>query len=403
MKLSIIPFSLLLSLTIQYSCKPGEHPGTEKSAVPEIPARQTNAPPPGEITLSEKQFKTIGIQLGVVEKKALTNLIRANGYVLLSPQQKADISPFIGGVVKSVAVIPGEKVEKGQVLAYLESTEYIQLQEDYLKAQSSLNLQQKEWSRQKEMLAANATSEKLYQQALENYNTGKVVLISLRNKLGLLGINTNSLDTGRMISAIPVTSPLTGYVQKINVNIGKFAGPGLPMFEVVDNHELFADLQVYDQSVNQVKTGQTVLIALPSQSTPVGEATIYAIDKTMDSATRSFIVHTKIRRNENESLLPGVFINGYIRTGGELVNVLPAGAIYKEGETENVFIFSGVKRESGNNEYIFSPREVRTGISEAGYTAVTFLENLPPGARIVTKGVYYIVSERNKGASGDDD
>jgi len=37
---------------------------------------------------------------------------------------------------------------------------------------------------------------------------------------------------------------------------------------------------------------------------------------------------------------------------------------------------------------------VKTGTSEAGYTQVTFLENMLPAVKIVTKGTYFLISEK---------
>jgi cobalt-zinc-cadmium efflux system membrane fusion protein len=386
-----------------YSCQ-SKNTGIEKDKpVQEINVKQDSALPADEVMLSEKQFETMAIQLGSVEKKNLTNLVKANGFIILPPQQKANVSTFIGGVIKSVNVIAGNQVKKGQTLALLESTEYIQLQEDYLKAKSNLAFLEKDYARQKEMLSANATSEKMVQQALNNYSATQATVLSLQNKLKLLGISANDLDKGKMAAAISVVSPITGYVQKVNVNVGKFADPALVMFEIINSHQLFIDLQAYEQDVDKIKAGQKVLLSLPNQSTPIGEATIYAFDKALDSATKSITVHAKIIKNGNTGLIPGIYVNAYIQTGNYMVTAVPDEAIYKEGQTENIFILSEIKNDGQNKEYIFSAKEVKTGISNAGFTEVAFPENIPPNARIVTKGTYYIVSEKNKGEGGDQD
>lgn len=46
---------------------------------------------------------------------------------------------------------------------------------------------------------------------------------------------------------------------------------------------------------------------------------------------------------------------------------------------------------------------MKTGISNAGFTQVTFIDNIPPDTKIATKGSYYIISEKNKGEGGDAD
>ncbi|MDE3183151.1 MAG: efflux RND transporter periplasmic adaptor subunit [Bacteroidota bacterium] len=404
MKISIIkpPIFLLPIMLILYSCQ-SKNTTIEKDKLVQENVKQDTALPADEVMLTEKQVETMGIQLGSVEKKNLTNLVKANGFIILPPQQKANVSTFIGGVVKSVNVIAGNQVKKGQILALLESTEYIQLQEDYLKAKSNLVFLEKDYARQKEMLSANATSEKMVQQALNNYSAIRATVLSLQNKLKLLDISANDLDKGKMTTAISVVSPITGYVQKVNVNIGKFADPSLVMFEIINSHRLFIDLQIYEQDMDKIKAGQKVLLSLPNESTPIGEATIYAIDRALDSATKSITVHAKITKNGTSVLIPGIYVNAYIQTSNDKVTAVPDEAIYKEGQTENIFILSEIKKEGQNKEYIFLAKEVKTGISNAGFTEVAFPENISQNARIVTKGTYYIISEKNKGAGGDQD
>ena len=56
-----------------------------------------------EVALSEAQFKTVGIETGSIEMKNLNTVIKANGYTAVPPQNSANISTLIGGVVKDMS------------------------------------------------------------------------------------------------------------------------------------------------------------------------------------------------------------------------------------------------------------------------------------------------------------
>lgn len=115
------------------------------------------------------------------------------------------------------------------------------------------------------------------------------------------------------------------------------------------------------------------------------------------------MVHAKVDRNQRKDLLPGIYVNAFIETKAENVTALPDEAIFKTVETENVFILSRTQVEKQDTSYIFSVREVKTGASEARYTQATFLENMPPAVKIVTKGTYYLISEKSKGEIPEQD
>ncbi|MCR5860661.1 efflux RND transporter periplasmic adaptor subunit [Flavobacterium sp. J372] len=55
-------------------------------------------------------------------------MVNANGYTELPPQNQADVSVHVTGVVSRINVIEGQQVRKGQVLATVESPEFARLQ-----------------------------------------------------------------------------------------------------------------------------------------------------------------------------------------------------------------------------------------------------------------------------------
>lgn len=405
MKYSIIRISLLslVCVFLLYSCGMESEDKEKAERAQEEAAKEKAGIKPDEVMLTKKQFDLMKIELGTPVQKNLTDIVKANGFITSPPQNKASVSPIMGGVIKSVLVIPGSYVKKGQVLAYLEHPDYIQLQQDYLTATSSLVFLEQEYNRQKNMLSDSATSKKLVQQTLSNYNTTQATVFSLKNKLNLLGIPIKSVDNGNILSAVPLVSPINGYVQKVNANIGKFADPTQIVFEIYDNSTLFIDLQVYQQDIGKIRKGQRLTFTTPTLNTANTMATVYAIDKAFDSTNKSIIVHARVDRNTRGDVMPGIYVNAFIETGNESVTALPDEAIFKTGETENILILSRTYVEKQDTNYIFSVKEVKTGASEAGYTEVSFLENFPPSAKVVTKGTYFLVSEKNKAQGGEQD
>ena len=84
------------------------------------------------VTLTQNQMDAINLEMAIVEEKNMNLDIQVNGTIELPPQHIADISPIMGGIVKNIFVIEGDRVKKGQVLATLQHPDFIQLQEDYI-------------------------------------------------------------------------------------------------------------------------------------------------------------------------------------------------------------------------------------------------------------------------------
>jgi cobalt-zinc-cadmium efflux system membrane fusion protein len=49
-----------------------------------------------EVALTASQFKTIGIETGLLENRNLNKIIKANGYTTVPPQNSAEVATLIG-------------------------------------------------------------------------------------------------------------------------------------------------------------------------------------------------------------------------------------------------------------------------------------------------------------------
>src|SRR5690606_20715229 len=111
-----------------------------------------------EITITRAQFETTNMRLGVIETKTFSRQVKANGYIDVPPDQKASVSVKLGGFVKSVTVLPGDRITKGKVLFTLENPEFIQLQQEYLENYAQLEYLKSDYERQKTLADENIAS-----------------------------------------------------------------------------------------------------------------------------------------------------------------------------------------------------------------------------------------------------
>ena len=92
--------------------------------------KETEARRTEEVELTQEQLNTVGIILGKVEKKELGSVIRVNGKLKLNPQDKADATSLVSGIVRKISVIEGQQVKAGQTVAYIENTEIVEMQKN---------------------------------------------------------------------------------------------------------------------------------------------------------------------------------------------------------------------------------------------------------------------------------
>ncbi|MGQ3012091.1 MAG: efflux RND transporter periplasmic adaptor subunit [Flavobacteriales bacterium] len=356
-----------------------------------------------EVELSEAQYKTSGIQLGSFEKKNLSEVIHANGYTKLPPQNQADVSVFTGGLIRSIDVIEGEYVRKGQRLATLESPEFTRLQEAYFTSKSSLEFLTSELERQKVLNQEQVNARKTYEKTKADYETEKARFASLGKQLELMHIPVSE----QSVSAVSVTAPISGYITAVNVKIGTNAEPGKPLFSIVDNSQMHVDLLVYEKDLYKVKEGQTVRFVLTNQDHSEIRGRIFSVGKAFENETKSVAVHADII-NDRQMLIPGMYVNALIDVGVNEVPALPSEAIVKADGREFIFVLEEEEDTDAHEEggeahehgIHFRRVEVKSGVTQLGYTGVTPLQELPAKVKIVKSGAYYLQSHLVKTESG---
>lgn len=376
-----------------------------------------------EVELNEAQYNASEITLGTFTMKNLSDVVNANGYTKSPPQNQADISVHLSGVVKSINVIEGQYVKKGQILATLESPEYARLQEAYLTSKSNLEFLTLEYDRQKILSDENVNSKKVFQRTKSDFEIEKARLSSLQKQLSILNLGSSK----NAASSMPVIASISGSVTEVNVKIGSNAEVGKPLFNIVDNSKLHVDLLVYEKDLQKVKAGQNIRFTLTNQDNTEIKGKVFNVSQSFENDTKSVAVHADITNNSH-SLIPGMYVNALIDVGTKEVQALPVDAIVKADGREFIFVLEeghdkehehaeeahdeaeGHSHDDGHDHeeaehkegktFHFQRIEVKTGTAQLGYVQVTLLQEIEKDAKIVLKGAYYIQSHLLKSEGG---
>ncbi|MDF9799140.1 cobalt-zinc-cadmium efflux system membrane fusion protein [Catalinimonas alkaloidigena] len=347
-----------------------------------------------ELHLSDLKFESLGIKVDTLPTRPLSGVVEANGQLEVPPQHEATVTAILGANVTSIKVIEGDQVSKGQVLAYLSHPNLSKLQTDYIRAYSQLQFLEKENQRQKRLYEEEVGSGKTYQQIQADYQAMKGEVKGYEAQLRQLSLNENKVQSGDIYQYVPVVSPIDGYIEKVKVQVGQYVDPQTEMFMIVNTDHIHADLMVFEKDVYKVKKGQKVSFTVESVPGNTLTAKIYSVGKQFEQNPKAVHVHAEIE-NKEDFLIPGMYINGKIHTENEEVKALPEAAIIEEEGKPYIFM-AEAHEEEGKTEWAFTPVEVRTGITDEGWTEINLLEPLPNGTLVAWNNAYYLISEMQK-------
>ncbi len=357
------------------------------------------------VSINRQQMNAINLQLGKIEKHNLSTTVKSNGRVELLPQNKANVSPLIGGIVRNIYVIEGDFVKRGKILATLEHPDFIDMQQQYLETVNQLEYLRQEYLRKKKLYEEQVGSGKDYQKALAEYKTSNATAIGLRAKLKMLGIHIPTLEAGSISYGINIISPISGYIRFVKVNIGTHVEPNDEMFEIVGNDNTHADLLIYEKDIQKIKENQEVHFSFPNMPGIELKGKIFSVGRAYENEAHAITIHASIEEN-NQKLIPGMYLNAHIMVDSLTTDALPEDAIATEGDKHFIFVKVDEKENSGTNadtahaseeKWYFRKTEIIPGVSENGIVEIKTLKPLADDADIAIDAAYYLLAEMGKG------
>ena len=400
-KYSII-LLVMISVTAFFGCKEkklDEHghaadthaEGGEKDSHAEGEA-EVEVLPENIVELRGDQIKLAGIQLGKVEMRQVSGVIKANGIVTNAPQNSASVSVPLGGFVKTSNLLPGNAVSKGQTLAIIENTEFVDLQQNYLDIKNKYEYAEAEYNRHTELYKDDVYSQKNLQQTTSEYRSLKAQLKGVGQKLQVIGVDPATLSEESISATIALVSPISGYVKTANINIGKSVSPTDVLFEIVGTDNLLLELSLFEKDASTISIGQYAHFSINNE-THEHKAKIYQVGKSIN-ADKTFKVYATVQESCS-NVLPGMYVLAHIEKTEKLVTSVPADAVVLFDNKYYIFAFEKDKEEEGKpfTEYRFI--EITKVDTNDGFTEI----QLPAGfdiqnTKIVIKGAYKLLSAK---------
>ncbi|MFZ9262156.1 MAG: efflux RND transporter periplasmic adaptor subunit [Chitinophagaceae bacterium] len=344
--------------------------------------------PVDEITINADQQKTLNLQFGGLEKMKMSTVLDIQGKIDLPPQNIISVNFPLGGYLKSTKLIPGMRVQKGEVIAVIEDQSIVQLQQDYLSAKAKSVLNGLEFDRQKNLFDANAGTSKNYQQAEAELKMQQVLVKGLSEKLKLIGIDPSSLNENTISGQVQLKSSINGYVSKVNVNTGKYVQPAETLFELIDPDDIHVALTIFEKDLNNIHKGDEVRIHFIDDPSKNYIAEVILVNRGLDD-NRTALAHCHFK-SQPKDLLPGMFVEGQVDVSNKEVTVLPDDAIVRSGDHQFVF----VKKVEGK----FEMKKIVAGLSKDGKTeVVSGLESVPQGAIVLNNAFKLLGILKNSG------
>jgi RND family efflux transporter MFP subunit len=350
------------------------------------------------VTLTGEELKNLQIELVKLETKPIETKITLSGKVISLPNNQAQLNCPIQGMVNNVLVRQGDFVKKGQTIMILSSMQLIELQEAYLTSKSEKDLLDIKFKRQEELMRNNIGALADFQTIEAQRREAANKMRSISAKLGLLGINTSLLSdsANSVISEIvSIKAPITGYITKLPISIGKIITTQDLLAEIVNINELQAEIFVYDQNLDDIKEGQRISLNFVNHAFVPVTGTVAYISRQIDPITKAGTIYVNFVTPSNEMILPGMSVQGFVLSKSNQSTSLsvPNSAILQQ---EDAFYVFGTTNPNLSGEIKLTKYKIFVGNKNDDYSEISFPNQINSDIYVAKSNIAVLEAELNQ-------
>jgi len=364
------------------------------------------------------------VTVAQVERGSIAGTVVYTGSV--APFNEEDIYPRVTGRIVEMPVYPGDRVEKGQVVARLDSVELssrvreaeamlataqanrLQMEADLAAAQQGIVQMQKELAmaeaesgyqhsvaaRDEQLFAKGAIA----QQEAENSRAmaaasrakveaarakveqARAMETSARKKLeaadSMVAQSGAAAQTAQVVrDYVNISSSNAGYVVKRLVAPGVLVQPGMPILKIAQIDKVRLQANVGEKDLASIKVGSPVTVTTTGTGSHSLTTRVSSVFPFVDQGSRTAVIEAVIENN-GRRLLPGQYVQMQFVTG-ERADALsvPRGAVARMGGKAAVWIVKEDRAE---------PIEVTTGMENPERAEI--VKGLVGDERVIARG-----------------
>ena len=310
-----------------------------------------------------------------VKRQQISEKIYYTG--LIEAREKIIITPEVSGKIAKINVEEGDRVQKGDVLAELDTrTVRLQLQQaeaGMAVAQANYNDAQRNMERMERLRDENAVSEQQYEKVKLAFESAEA---QLKQSRAALDLAEHSLDVSIM------TAPFSGVIASKNAEVGDIINPMMGggystaggVLTLVDFSVVKINIGVSLEDVVRIKKGQKASLTVTTFPDKVFPGRVTVVNMAADPASKKFGVEVQLP-NPDLMLRPNVFGEVVLEVSThEDALVIPQSAV-----VESSYVFVAEEGRAVKKKIVIGLQNT---------TLLEVLQGLDKGESVIVEGNY---------------
>ena len=313
------------------------------------------------------------LTIGTVTQQHINRTLQLPAIVEAEPARTVKVLPPVAGRLIDLKIQLGERVERGQELAVIDSSDLAQAYADEDKARSAVKMTKQALDRAVALEKYSAGSVKDRQQAENDHAQAQAELERTQSRLRAIGVVADLKEEGRKLS---LKAPVSGSVIDLQVARGAHLNDTTAAIMTIANlDEIWVTANVPEKDTALVAQGQAVDVVFAAYPGEVFKGRVLFVSDILDPDTR----RTKVRiafQNPNMRLKPNMFASATFVTPKQTVPIVPTTAVVLRNEADQVFVEIA--------PWTFEARPIEIDFQQGNQAVIA--HGLKAGQRVVVRG-----------------
>ena len=294
----------------------------------------------------------------------------------LKAVNSAIVKARVPGELQGLTVREGDRVEAGQVIARVESTEYAdrvrQAQEQADAAKAQVEIAQRQVDNNAALVRQGFISKTAADNSLASLNTAQA-----NHRAAQAGIDV----LRKSLADTVLRAPISGQVSQRLAQPGERVAPEARIVEIVDLSRLELEASISPADSVAVRVGQQALLRIEGVAQPVA-ATVARINPSAQAGSRSVLIYLTVAAQPG--LRQGLFAQGQLATETQRALAVPLNAVRTDKPLPYVQVVEGDR---------IAHRTVQTGVrGEVDGELWVAVQGVADGVRVL-RGAAGVVRE----------
>lgn len=334
---------------------------------------------------SDEQLRHNGIVLAATGPVRLEPALQLLGEIKLNQDKTVAVTPRLAGLVETVAVSAGDRVQRGQLLAVLSSPALADQRAELLAAQKRLALARTTHEREKKLWEDKISAEQDYLAARQALHEAEITADNARQKLAALGASSGTTAQG--LTRYEIRSPIAGIIVDKKISVGEALKEDVAIFQVADLSSVWVELSVPARELPRLQVGMNARVKATAFEAE-GEARLAYVGAIVGEQSRSAMARL-VLANPQGLWRPGLPVTVDLKGDtAEVPVAVTTDAVQTLDERPVIFVRQGQQ---------FEARPVTLGRRDARHVEV--LQGLAAGERYAARNSFLVKADIGKAAA----